>query len=313
MRSPGLLVLSAVFAGSFLAAAPGAPEQAGPATPLVFHDAGPVAVSCERQYDFTSQINGQTYRLMISAPLHTDRDQACPVFYVLDGNWYFRTVADAAARGSGTMLPAIVVGIGYPTEDIAEVRRRRTFDMTLSAPSPGTAPGLYGGGDAFLRVVEAEVKPFVAARYKTDSTRQIIYGKSLGGLMVLRSMFRNPTAFDTYIAASPAIWHSARELLADEQAFSARVRAGELHLKLLLTSAGDEQYRGTDPKLLAAAQNSRMIDNASELAARLAALNPQNFAVVRVIFPDESHNSVSLASIGRAVRFALAPPSPANP
>jgi predicted alpha/beta superfamily hydrolase len=91
------------------------------------------------------------------------------------------------------------------------------------------------------------------------------------------------------------------------------VRAGELHLKLLLTSAGDEQYRGTDPKLLAAAQNSRMIDNASELAARLAALNPQNFAVVRVIFPDESHNSVSLASIGRAVRFALAPPSPANP
>jgi hypothetical protein len=99
-------------------------------------------------------------------------------------------------------------------------------------------------------------------------------------------------------------------VLADEKAFSARVRAGELHLKLLLTSAGNEQYRGTDPKLLAVAQTSRMIDNVSELAARLAALNPKNVPVIRTIFPDENHQSVSLATIGRAVRFALRPPNP---
>jgi predicted alpha/beta superfamily hydrolase len=209
MRLPSYLALFVVSAGGFFVATlRGAQEEKSPACPISFQDAGPVAVSRERQFDFTSRINGQTYRLMISAPLSADRAEVYPVFYVLDGNWYFRATSDTAVSGSGGMLPAIVVGIGYPTEDDAEIRRRRTFDMTLSAPSPGDPPGIYGGGDAFLRVIEEEVKPFVAARYKVDSIQQIIYGKSLGGLIVLRSMFRNPTSFSTYIAASPAIWHN---------------------------------------------------------------------------------------------------------
>jgi hypothetical protein len=50
-----------------------------------------------------------------------------------------------------------------------------------------------------------------------------------------------------------------------------------------------------------------MVDNASELASQLAALNPPNIIVSRVIFPDEDHDSVSLASLGRALLFALKP------
>lgn len=267
-----------------------------PAAPVDFKDAGPVAVSRERQFDLTSRINGLTYRLMISAPANAEPKKTYPVIYVLDGNWYFRAMSDTATWGSGPMPPVIVVGVGYPTEDYAEARRRRTFDMSLSASSPGSPPGHYGGGDAFLRVLEEEIKPFVEARYEVDTARQIIYGKSSGGLMVLRSMFRNPNSFCTYIAASPYIGWNKRQVLEDEPAFSARARAGDVHLRLLLTSATGES-----------------MGDVSELAARLAALNPQNVTVVRAIFSDESHNSVSMATVGRAVRFALEPYLPPHP
>lgn len=89
--------------------------------------------------------------------------------YVLDGNGNFGT-AMAAVR---LRVPAIVVGIGYTTEDPNEILRCRMFDITMST-SPTRKQA--GGGDAFLRVIEGEVKPFVMARYRVDASKQIIYG-----------------------------------------------------------------------------------------------------------------------------------------
>jgi len=312
MRLLSFWGLVALVLGAFGSAPVGrAQDQSGAAGAPAFQDAGPVALARERQFDFTSRINGQAYRLMISAPISANRTGAYPVFYVLDGNWYFRGLADTATWGSGEYEPAVVVGIGYPTEDNEEVRRRRTREMTLASPPPASPPGTVTQGDAFLQVIEREVKPFIASRYRVDPARQILYGKSSAGLMVLRALFRNPGGFSTYIAASPSIGSGNRIVLADEPAFSDRARRGELHLKLLLTSAGDEQYSGPDPKLLAA--QGRTIADVSDLAARLAVLDPQNVRVVRTIFADESHRSVSPATLSRAVVFALEPPAPTKP
>lgn len=270
-------------------------------------DGASAAIPRTRQYDLKSKINGRTYRIFVSTPSKFDPGKAYPVVYVLDGNWYFASASirvDEGARAEG-MSPAIVVGIGYPTDDNDNVSVRRTFELTISAASVGRPAGLYGGGDAFLRVLEEEVKPFVAARYKIDRARQILYGKSLGGLMVLRQLFRHPEAYSTYVAASPSIWWNDREVLGDEAAFAKRAKAGELNVRLLLTSAGNEQYLGDDPTQRVV--YGRMIDNVSELASRLAPLNPTHVAVTRVTFSDETHVSVSLASLGRALTFALKP------
>lgn len=268
-----------------------------------------VTIPNARQYDLTSQINGRTYRVFVSAPHNADSDMAYPVLYVLDGNLHFATAANMveALSPGGQLLPAIVVGIGYPTDDRSLIDSRRRFELTMSAFPQAEDPALFGGGDTFLRVLEEEVKPFVAARYKIDAERQTLYGQSLGGLMVLRQLFRNPDAYATYIAASPSIFWNGSEVLADEATFAERARAGDLHIRLLLSSAADEQYRGDDPALLAAAW-TRMIDNASELADRLAALNPQQVSIRRVIFPDESHESSIPAALGRGLTFALGPP-----
>ena len=71
-----------------------------------------------------------------------------------------------------------------------------------------------------------QLKPFVAERYPIDRTGQIIWGHSLGGLIVLRALFRNPDSFSTFVLSSPSIWWNDREILADEEAFSKRVRTG---------------------------------------------------------------------------------------
>ena len=277
----------------------------GAALPLLAAAQGlPVTVNRAKQYDFVSRINGLTYRVLVSTPAGATADKTYPVFYVLDGNYYFTAVSDSADYAR---LPTIVVGIGYPTDNFDVVRRRRSLDLTPSVdlqPESGAAP--TGGGEGFLRVLVEEIKPFVAANYRTDPEKQILYGKSLGGLMVLHQLFINPIAFNTYIAASPSIWWNDREVLKNEAAFAKRAGAGDLNLRLLVTSAGDEQYRGDDPAKLAA-DTSRMIDNASELAARLAKIDPKKVPVTYTLFPNETHISVSLATLSRAIQFSLKP------
>jgi predicted alpha/beta superfamily hydrolase len=263
-------------------------------------DGKPIIIANAKQYALSSKLNGQDYRLMVYVPPKLNLDQPQPVFYVLDGSYYFAAATDAVAVDS---LAGIVVGVGYPTDDREEVQRRRTFDLSLPNASGNKK---YGGADAFLNVLEKEIKPFIAARYKIDPAQQSLYGHSLGGLTVLRQLFKNPTAYSTYVAASPSIWWNDRAVLVDEPAFSKRAKAGELHLKILITSAGDEQYHGDDKALQAKADKGvRMISNATELAARLSALDPADMKVTREIFPDETHVSGSIASLCRGLKFAL--------
>jgi predicted alpha/beta superfamily hydrolase len=271
-------------------------------------EGAPVTVARAKQYDLESRINGQMYRLMVSTPFMADPAAAYPVLYVLDGNWFFNTTADALTLQAppGTVAPAIVVGVGYPTDDREEVVRRRAFDMTPSVSRDPGNVGRNGGGDAFLRVIEEEIKPFVRARYRVDERRQIIWGHSLGGLIALRSLFRNPKAFSTYVISSPSIWWNDRDVLIDEEAFSRRAKTGELRLRVLVMSAANEQYRGDAPQRRAA-DTTRMVDNASELASRLSALHSTNITVERTILEDEGHLSVVPASLSRALRFALPP------
>jgi hypothetical protein len=282
-------------------------QQPAPTSPPDIHnDGAPIIVAGARQYDIRSRINGETYRVMVSTPFRADPAVAYPVLYVLDGNSWFGTMNEALSKqfSNRVTAPAILVAIGYPTDDLSEWGSRRNYDLTFAKDRAPNAQGRSGGADLFLRIIEEEIKPFVASRYNVDRARQIIWGHSLGGLTALRSLFRNPTAFSTYILSSPSIWYNDRDVLADEEAFSKRARGRELHLKILITSAGDEQYRGTDPQRLAAETN-RQVDNASALAERLKALNPGNITVARTIFDGEVHNTVASASLSRALRFAL--------
>ena len=51
-----------------------------------------------------------------------------------------------------------------------------------------------------------------------------------------------------------------------------------------------------------------MVDNASELAARLSTL--AGVSVTRAVFPDESHRTGAQSAVCRGLRFALPPVAP---
>ena len=265
-----------------------------------------VVVPRAQQYDITSKINGLKYRIMVSAPRNADPGKRYPVFYILDGNWYFLPAVGIVPDMSEDLLTPIFVGIGYPTEDGKEIDRRRTYDLTPPGKQKDPLGISAGGGDEFIRVLLEEIKPLVETRYQVDQAQQIIYGKSYGGLLVIHLLFLHPEAFQTYLIASPAIYWDNRSVLAGEKDFSKKISANNLRLKVLITSAGNEQYRGSDPKLQAE-EIYHLVDNASELAGRLATASPQNLSVTYGIFLDETHVSVSLASLGRALYFALKP------
>jgi predicted alpha/beta superfamily hydrolase len=228
-----------------------------------------------------------------------------PVLTVLDANWYFDPIADAAQRAMDrkAIEPCIVVGVGYPTDDQDELSRRRDFDLTTpvtNTPAENSNP--RGGADAFLRVLEQELKPFVAARYPVDPARTALYGHSFGGFAVLHELFRNPGAFSTYIISSPAIWWQQKSVLADEAAFAEQARAGKIHANVVILSGGEEQ-----PGTPSGAQYT-MLDDPTGLATRLAGLNRRQVPVSRIIYPGLSHDSLPFASAGLVVQFAIPQP-----
>lgn len=274
----------------------------------------PVTLPRTSQYDLTSAVNGRSYRIMIGLPPNHDSQKAYPVLYVLEGNVYFATGLDAMTRQAlfRNISPAIVVGIGYPSDDTTVVNTRRWLDLSTAKSSNPNEKRPTGGGDDFLRVIEDEIKPLVASRFKVDSANQILWGHSLGGLLVLRSMFKRPSSFSTYLSSSPSIWWADHHLLQDEAAFIKHVLEPGPQIRLLLTSAGEEQYRGEDAKLLADARRTRMIDNASDLAARLSRAGAQRLILQRYVFDGETHISVSHSAIARSLRFALPYPQPAD-
>lgn len=175
-----------------------------------------VTVARARYHDIRSKLNGQIYRIMVATPPQADPGRAYPAMFILDGNAYFGSAAGIITRfqRNALMAPAILIAIGYPGDDAAEIERRRAFDLTISPSREEKEAGKFGGADMFLRVLEEEIKPFVAAHYKTDPAKQAIWGHSYGGLAVLRILLRNPAAYTTYAISSPSIWWNDRELCA---------------------------------------------------------------------------------------------------
>ena len=295
--------------------------QAAPAS-----EAGaPVTVPLAKQFDFKSKITGRDYRIFISRPILAAPQSGYPVVYLFDGNGFFGTATEAGRLMSvgGEVRAAVIVGIGYPTESMLTVQTLRLKDMTTSTtaerlaasrPLPGMTLDSTGGLDAYLQVVEQEIKPLVARQARIDPADQTLIGHSLGGLAVLRALFTEPTAFRTFVASSPSIWWDGRSVLAGEAAFSARVARGEVEPRVFIDVGGLEQTALNAAPGMTLAESkalmdrTRMVDNAAELGARLGAIKGgPRYQVTTLVFPDETHMSVIWAATTRGLRFALDP------
>src|SRR6185437_581858 len=137
-----------------------------------------------------------------------------------------------AATMSGALMmqggAVLVVGVGYPADDLLTPQLMRLRDLTPPTPlenilaQPGMPPPRaedYGGADAFHRFLTEELRPAIAKAYKVNPADQTLYGHSLGGLFTLSVLFQHAEAYRTYAASSPSIWWNKRALLGGEAAF----------------------------------------------------------------------------------------------
>jgi hypothetical protein len=285
---------------------------------------GAATLPSSLQVDFTSAVTGRGYRIQVALPLKPEPPAGYPVLYVLDGDANFAVYSSAARMRAfaGEVEPAIVVGIGYPEAeaDMMAFLSRRNLDLTPSRGDAGLAasvsqqlggldvPG-FGEADAFLEVIETEIKPRLAALAPTAPGRDLLYGHSLGGLFVLHALFKRPEAFAKYLALSPSIWWDGRMILTREAAFALRVVAGEVAPQVFIGVGAFEQTPERAPQLPAeAVLEAAMVDNAVALGERLAALpGPDGYRVETRVFDGQTHVSVGYTAVTALLDFALPP------
>lgn len=321
-----LLAIGMCFAPGALRAAHAA-QPAPPVHPIQStpptHPVHPVQMPFSSQWDMTAA-SGRTYRIFVAwpAPPAKPPPQGYPVVYVLDGNALFGTAVAAARTGAATgeLRPALIVGIGYATDDEAGIEKQRVFDLSPPMAKdqvPVTLQGArMGGADAFYAFIVSKLRPRIAAMFDVDAGDQSLVGHSLGGLFVLKALLAHPDAFRSYVAASPSIWWNDRAILRGVPDFATAVRQGRAAPRVLLAVGGLEQTPtpvALPPGMTAEAyagllKMAKMVDNVRALGARLGKLSGKpDYRVVTRVFPGETHTSVMAAAVSRGVGFALKP------
>ena len=239
-----------------------------------------------------------------------------PVVYVLDPSFNFQTVtaatawlATASQLAGGDFPPTIVVGVGYPTDDLSDIMARRARDLT---PTEGGAPeGLslppfplgLGGAARFLDALVGEVMPQVEATYPADQSDRTLIGHSFGGLFAVFTIFRQPAAFRRYLVISPSLWWDDRVILRHEKAW------GETHDNLPArvfvavgrgeqAAGGGWKNEGFPDEAIAAL---RQVDNCQEFCDRLDARHYPGLKLDCIVLEGEYHLTIAAAAITRGL------------
>ncbi|PGT76567.1 alpha/beta hydrolase [Bacillus sp. AFS040349] len=252
-----------------------------------------------KQYQFVSK-KKRVYQIFVSIPNEEPPTEGFPVMYLLDGNSIFSTVVEAVRIQSRKpertgVVPAIVVGVGYPVD--VPFSHERFYDYTMGEPEvqiPSTNTSSWpehGGAEDFSTFLEKELKPALEKNLAINKHNQTLFGHSLGGLFVLYALFTRSTSFQTYIAGSPSIHWNQKIILEAEKKFKDNAEAKNIDANLLIGIGELERWHHTNVGELA-----------KEMAERLTIHT--NITVKFIQFEDEGHVSVLPALISKSLRFA---------
>lgn len=281
----------------------------------------PALIADTTVHDFVPAHGGAPWRIFLHVPSGPAPEAGWPVLYMTDGNAVIGTAVDAmraqAFYPTGTNVGwGVIVAIGYPVEGAYDPLRR-SWDL---GPPPGkTYPPFYegtpevrtGGAEEFLAFIEDELKPWVASRVTVDASRQVLYGHSFGGLFALYALFTRPLAFQTWIAASPAIYWEDRAIDRFLEGFEAAVPDGLTATMIL--SAGEYETEKLAPFQIGAEDEEKRLQQkkvtrtdefARAMAERLGAL-PGMLASFE-LHAGENHMSILPVTVNRAVQAAFA-------
>lgn len=264
---------------------------------------GPVEMSKSARWEMTSA-KGRSYRIFISQPAEPAPPGGYPVLYVLDANSNFGTVTETlrmqGRRPERTGISsALVVGIGYPTDEPFDAARRG-YDYVVHSPGATSPkhgeggmldPDSGGGAADFLSFITEELKPAVEKRYAIDRQKQTLLGHSFGGFFTLYTLFQRPQAFQNYLALSPSVWWNDRSLLRDQEKFIASRKPADAPINLFV-AVGSREETSKIP----------MVTDSREIAARMQSVTDRGVTTQFFLVEGEDHGSIVPTTISRALR-----------
>lgn len=244
--------------------------------------------------------HGETYRIYVSRPAGEAPEGGYPVLFVLDGNAMFAGFAEAR-RIQGVyddgLEDMIVVGIGYPNQELYDGRRLGDFTPPLENEALKERFRDYASGkrDQFKAFLLSELRPEISKRFPVNDDRVSLYGHSLGGLFGLHMMYSEPGAFSMIIAASPTVWWDGQAILAEEREFRSRLEEDP------------ELGHGVRVNILVGEleEVAATIDDSKALAKRLEELSVYGVRSEFHLLDKETHITVPSRSVTTALRAAM--------
>lgn len=230
-----------------------------------------------RAYQLQSPILGDKRVINVSLPEHyNDPKRSFPLLILLDGGEHEDFVHIAglaqinAAYGNGQEV--ILIGV-------EGVDRRHDLTSPSSAPADQKVAPNAGGAVAYRRFLEAELKPWAVARYRTNG-RTALMGESLAGLFVLDTFLDQTASFSDYISVSPSLWWDDGRLARETTSKLRRLDASNRNLWIAFDVPAPPE---------ALARKERQQQRLLKRALR-AARNPQlSWSAIRL---DETHGEI---------------------
>jgi uncharacterized protein len=178
-------------------------------------------VQINKQERLYSKQISDSFNLFISLPedYNPSDTNYYKVVYLLDANIYFDIVSSIIHRYSeiGLAPKVILVGIGY--KDFPTLDSLRNRDDTYPIAIPEYQMSVSGGANNFLSFISNELIPHIDKLYKTDTSKRVLMGHSLGGYFCLYTFLQtlkgNNNSFTDFIAASPSIHYNKYYLLTE--------------------------------------------------------------------------------------------------
>jgi len=247
----------------------------------------PVPLAIGETFRLASRVLGETRVINVYLPPgYAASGLRYPVLYMPDGGIAedFPQIAglvDVSIKDA-VIRPLIVIGIEN-TE-----RRRDLVGPTAIAQEREAAPHA-GGADRFRAFLRDELRPHIAAHYRTSGETALI-GESLAGLFVIETLLVEPDAFDAYIAADPSVWWNAQAVV---RGAAARFAAWTARPKSVFVATADAP---------------EMAEGVGILLAALHDQAPKGLAVTYVPMPDEHHNTIYPLAALRGLRALFGVP-----
>jgi len=247
-----------------------------------------------------AQAVGDSFSIFVSLPAdyHPEGKESYPVVYLLDANLYFDIMATTINKYAevGLAPNVILVGIGY--KDFLTMDSLRNRDDTYPLAIPEYEMSVSGGADKFLWFINNELVPYIDQAYKTDTTKRVLMGHSLGGYFTMyalqQSLAGKESKVHNYIAASPSLHYNNYYLLSQ---FKSNAIQQHAKTKLFLTYGGLENSNDT---------TSLTLDN---LSAQLTAVLPKQADGVAYkceIYSNLDHMDTQLPTFVKGLQWVFA-------